>query len=276
MYILSFYIFWGVIIFLFGMIFGLDLNSFNEWSFYLLGFVSLLIGAVLSFSLQLGILSLVGSIRKNAGFENKFNHKFANSWLNFCMHILRVKVITTGKENIPDGKFVLICNHQENYDIMVMKPIFPNHQINFIAKESLMNVPVIGKWIALLGNIPISRYADRSAAQTIVKGIKQVRGGMSMGIFPEGRRSFGNELIDFKPGAFKLAMKPKADILIATIYNFSNILKDYPYKKQKVYVHIHELLEYEDYQELSSIELAKKVKGLIQIQLDEFKDVYSK
>ena len=190
------------------------------------------------------------------------------------MHLLRVKVIVTGKDNIPERNFVFISNHQENYDIMVLKPIFKNHPISAIAKESIISVPIIGKWILLLGNIPISRYADRRAAQTIVKGIKQVKSGIPMGIFPEGRRSFSNKMIDFKPGAFRLAMKPKADILIITLYNFSNILKDYPFRKQKVYVHIHEIMKYEDYQELSSIDLAAKVKGIIQEKLDDFEKIY--
>lgn len=276
MYIFSFYLVWVLITYFFGWLFKLDFNSFNEPKFYLLGIVSLLLGVILSFALQLGLLSLMGSLRKGKDIQNKFNHRFANAWLDLTLHILRVKVITSGKENIPKEKFVLVGNHQENYDIIVLKPIFKSHTINFIAKESLIGVPVIGKWIVLLGNIPISRYADRSAAESIVKGIRQVRKGNSMGIFPEGRRSFGNKLIDFKPGALKLAIKPKADILVVTIYNFSNILKDYPFKKQKVYVHVHELLKYEDYKELSSIELAKKVKGIIQIQLDKFDEKYKK
>jgi len=275
MYIFSFYLIWIIISYLLFNLFGLDFYSFNEVRFYLLSLVSLISGAVLSFILQLTILSLVGSIRKGTSFESAFNHNFANSWLNFIIHLLRVKVIISGKENIPNHKFVLIGNHQENYDIIILKPIFKKNKINFIAKESLMTVPIIGKWIILLGNIPISRYADRSAAESIVKGIKQVKAGMTMGIFPEGRRSFGNKLIDFKPGAFKLAMKPKADILIVTIFNFSNVLKGYPFKKQKVYVHIHELLKYEDYKALSSIELAQKVKREIQAQLDKFEKQYN-
>ena len=270
MYIFSYYFFAALITFLFGWIFNLDFNSFNEISFYLLGFASIILGFLFSFAIQLGILSLVGSIRKGTSFDSKFNHRFANSWLDLTLHILRVKVITSGTENIPNEKFVLVGNHQENYDIIVLKPIFKYQTINFIAKESLIGVPVIGKWITLLGNLPISRYADRSAAETFVKAIKQVRNGMTMGIFPEGRRSFGNKLIEFKPGAFKLAIKPKTDILTVTIYNFSNILKDYPFKKQKVYVHVHKLLKYEEYKDLSSQELAAKVKATIQIQLDIF------
>ena len=195
MYILSFYLFWAIFTFLFGIIFGLDFNSFNELSFYIFGFLCLLIGVILSFLLQLGALSLVGSLRKGTKIDSKFNHRYANALLDLAMHLLRVKVIVTGKDNIPERNFVFISNHQENYDIVVLKPIFKNHPISAIAKESIISVPIIGKWILLLGNIPISRYADRRAAQTIVKGIKQVKRGIPMGIFPEGRRSFSNKIL---------------------------------------------------------------------------------
>lgn len=271
MFILSFYLFLGGYTYLLGWLFGLDFNSFTDPIFYLLGIVALLIGFILSFFTQLGILSLVGEFRKGTKFDNKFNHDFGNSLLNLGRHLLRVKVIVTGRENIPKGNFVFISNHQENFDIIILKPIFKDHPLNFIAKEALTKFPIFGKWIKLLGSIFISKFADRSAAESIVRGIRQVKEGMPMGIFPEGKRSFSNEMIEFKPGAFKLAMKPKADILIGTIYNFAKIFKKFPFKKLKVYVHIHEILKYEDYQELNSQELSEKVKAIIQIKLDDYK-----
>lgn len=275
MYILSLYLVWVLVTYLLGLLFGLDFHSFNELNFYFLGLLSILLGFIISIFVQLNILSIVGRLRMGTKLDSKFNHQFANSFLNLGTHLLRVKVKVTGRENIPKKEnFVLVSNHQENYDIVILKPIFKNHPINFIAKESLMKAPYIGRWIGILGNIPISRYADRSAAESIVKGIRQVRNGMSMGIFPEGRRSFGNELIDFKPGALKLAMKPKADVLIVTLYNFCNVLKNYPFKKQKLYVHIHELMKYEEYEGLSSQELSSKVKSIIQKQLDKFTEMY--
>jgi len=274
MYTLSLYLFWILFTYLLSSLFGLDFNSFNELRFYLLGLVSLLFGLIISIAIQLSILSIIGRLRMRSKLGSKFNHKLVNSFLNLGTHLIRVKVKVTGKENIPKGNFVLVSNHQENYDIIILKPIFKNHPLTFISKESLMNTPFIGRWIKILGNIPISRYADRSAAESIVKGIKRVKSGMPMGIFPEGRRSFGNELIDFKPGALKLAMKPKADILVVTLYNISNVFKNYPFKTQKLYVHIHKLMKYEEYEVLSSKELAEKVKGLIQIQLDKFEEMH--
>ncbi len=271
MFTLSFYIFLVGYTYLFGWLFNLDFNSFNNPIFYLLTIVSLLIGLILSFITQIIILEVLGRLRRNTPFDSKFNHKVANALLRFGAHLLRTKVIVTGKENIPKSKFVLISNHQENWDIMILKPIFRNHTLNFIGKETLRKLPVLGKWIVLLGNIFISKYADRSAAESIVKGIRQYKSGNPMGIFPEGKRSFGNELIEFKAGAFKLAMKPKADILIATQYDTCKILKKFPWKRYKVYVHIHPLVQYSEYEGMNSHEVSDLIRGKIQAQLDVFK-----
>ncbi|MBU1020844.1 MAG: 1-acyl-sn-glycerol-3-phosphate acyltransferase, partial [Firmicutes bacterium] len=212
MFIFIFYSFWVSYSAIIGYLFSLLFVGFTNPLLYVLFVLSILLGFILSFISILVITSILGEFRKGKDTLDPFNHQFARSLLTLANHLLRVKVIVTGRENIPEGKFVFFANHQENEDIIILKPIFKNHPINFIAKESLINMPVIGKWIVLLGNIPISKYADRSAAESIVKAIKEFNHGNPMGIFPEGKRSFMNEMIEFKPGAFKLAMKPKADI----------------------------------------------------------------
>lgn len=269
MFIFIYYTLLLVYGYLFTLLFHVNFTDWSNPISYLLIIASLLIGVILSFVTIVLFLALLSPFRKNKPYENKLNHAIINSVLAFALHFFRVKVIVTGRENIPkDKNFVLVGNHQENWDIVVLKPIFKDVTINFIAKEALSKVPILGPWITLLGSIYISRFADRSAAESIVKGIKQVRNGTSMALFPEGRRSFSNELLDFKAGAFKLAMKPKADILIATQYNTCTIFKKIPWKRYRVYVHIHPLYSYEEYKDKKSIEIAEIVKGRIQKQLD--------
>lgn len=272
MFIFIYYVFTVLYTLLFALLFNLDFtNPSNPW-LYILLVLFILISFVISFLTQILIVEIVGLLRRNKDIDDKFNHRFANSLLSLGLHLLRVKVIVSGKENIPspDKNFVLISNHQENYDIIVLKPIFRYHILNFIAKEALTRMPIFGRWIAVLGNVFISRNADRSAAESIIKGIRNYKKGTSMGIFPEGKRSFHNEMIEFKSGAFKLAMKPKADILIATQYNTCNILKSIPWKRYRVYVHVHPLMKYEEYEGLNSHEVSAKTKAIIQEQLDKF------
>lgn len=271
MYTFSFYFFWGGFTFLFSYIFGVTESSFDTVGPYLLVVLFIFLSLPITFYIQLLIMWVWAKFRKNTDTLNMNNHLYGNSLLRLIQHLLRLKVIVSGKENIPEGKFVFVGNHQENYDIIALKPIFTKHPINFIAKEALFKVPFLGSWMVILGNVPISRQADRSAAESIIKGIRKYKYGHPMGIFPEGKRSYSNEMIDFKAGAFKLAIKPKADILIGTLYNLGDIFKTFPYKRHKAYIHFLPVLKYEDYKDLNSIELAQKVKGIIQVQLDKFK-----
>lgn len=271
MYTFSFYFFWGVFTFLFSWLFGITDSSFTTVSSYLLLILSIIIALPMTLYIQLLIMFFWGKIRKNTDSLNMLNHRFGNSLLRLSQRLLRLKVVVSGKENIPEGKFIFVGNHQENYDIIALKPIFNDHPLNFIAKEPLFTTPFLGPWLNILGNVPIGKVANRSAAESIIKGIKKYKYGHPMGIFPEGKRSYGNEMIEFKPGAFKLAMKPKADILIGTLYNLDKIFRTFPYKRHKAYIHIHPVLKYEDYKDLNSIELSHKVKGIIQEQLNKFK-----
>lgn len=273
MFIFIYYVFIALYMYLFSLLLNVDLTNFtNPWLYvFLIGFF--LISAILSFATQIFFVWIFG-FRPNNGYKDKFNHKFANSLLSLALHIMRVKVIVSGKENIPapEEKFILMGNHQENYDIIILKPIFKKHIVNFVAKEALTKFPIIGKWIEMLGNVFISREVDRSAAESIVKSIKHYEDGICMGIFPEGKRSFKNEMIRFRPGALKLAIKPKADILIATQYDTCTIFKKFPWRRYRVYVHIHPLLKYEEYEGMKSQELAAHVKAIIQKQLDAFNE----
>lgn len=256
----------GTFLFLFGVV---DFAYNTIWFYF--GIVgALIIGFVGAISMTLLFMKVSAVFRKNKPIDNKFNHHIANSLLLLAQKLLRVKIIVSGRENIPKKPFVLVANHQENYDVIVLKPIFKDLPLDFIAKEAVFNIPIIGEWIKILGNVPITKEADRAAAEAIIKGIRLYKKGMPVGIFPEGRRSFSNEMIPFKAGAFKLAMKPKADLLILTQYNVSNTFKGWPFKKQKIHAHIHPIMPYESYKEKNSQELSDDVKKIIQAQLDVF------
>ncbi len=230
------------------------------------------LGLLSAFVIFLLIFSLIGYSIRSIDAHNMKRHRFVNWVLRIAFNLLNVKLVVTGKENIPKKgeKFIFVCNHQENYDIMAIKPVLKDHPLNFIAKKEVFSWPVLGHWIKVLGNIPIAREADRSAAESIVKGIKLYQSGIPMAIFPEGKRTFSNTMTQFKPGAFKLATKPKADILVGTIYDFPMVFKGWPIIRQKIYLHFHPLLTHDTYQDMNTIQLSDYVKRMIQNKLDDY------
>lgn len=197
-------------------------------------------------------------------------HRLAMGMMRLVLRLLRVKLHVSGTENIPSNPFILIGNHQSNYDIMAIKPFIKDQPLIFIAKRELFGWPIIGPYVRLLGNVPINRMTSRSAIESIITGIKRYKDGYPVAVFPEGKRSHSNTMIDFKPGAFKLATKPQAPILVTSIYNFYKVWQGWPFKTIHAYLHFHPLIQPETYRNKNTQELSKNIKSMIQDKLDEF------
>ena len=110
-----------------------------------------------------------------------------------------------GVENIPSTKGVIIAaNHISLWDPPLIGTFLPR-KINFMAKEELFDIPIIGYIIKRLNAFPVKRgTADRVA---IKKAISLLKSGECLGLFPEGTRSKDDRLLEFKPGAKIIAEK---------------------------------------------------------------------
>jgi len=245
-----------------------------EWMTLLYGLITFIAGLIIAIVVIVIILMTYGRFQKTYDPMNQRNHAFIDSLIALVKHILRVKVEVTGEENIPkDKNFILVSNHQENYDIILLKPFFKGRPMVFIAKQSLFNIPLIGRLAKIMGNVPIYRESDRSAVESIIKGIKIYKQGAIVSIFPEGTRSRQQSMGPFKAGAFKLAMKPKADILVSTLYNVHNVFKWWPFKRQVIKIHFHPVMTYEDYKDLNTQALSNHIRDMIQNQIETFNEL---
>ncbi len=185
----------------------------------------------------------------------------------------RTNLQVTGKENLPrNWNFVIYSNHIEYGDPMFIMQAYKDYPVGFIAKDPLFKYPILRNLMYGTGCIPITRFADRSALESIVKAIKQVKDGQPMGIFPEGKRTYSNDLIEFKPGAFKLAQKAKADISPVCLYNMHELSKKWRIWPTKVYLHVLPIIKYEDYKDMDSVELSKKVYDVVNEQMNKYKN----
>ena len=119
-------------------------------------------------------------------------------------------------ENVEQGKpTVYTYTHCSNIEALVISaysPIMPK----FIFKRELMlMLPPLFILAWGLGHIPINR-GDRAQAFSALDGaVAKLRSGRSVGIFPEGTRSYTGELQEFKKGAFYMA--EKADVSVTPV-----------------------------------------------------------
>lgn len=187
--------------------------------FYLCMLISLLIASI--FRIKVKFLTSKGDIAK----RQEFIHKVTYIWSNFIMKVSGAKVNIVGLDNIPKDKTILfISNHQSNFDIPLLLSSIDIPK-GFIAKKELANWPFISTWMKYMNCIFMDRDNLRKSAESIVEGINLLRSGYSMIIFPEGTRSKGKPVDEFKGGSFKLATKSKCPIVPLTINGTYKLLE---------------------------------------------------
>jgi len=149
--------------------------------------------------------------------QRRFGYYVSSNWARFLLLTAGVKVAVKGLENIPSQETVLfISNHQGNFDIPVLFSCL-KRPVGFLAKVELARVPVLHSWMPKLGCVYIDRGDPRQAVGAVQQCIEVLKNGQSMVIFPEGTRSRGPVMGEFKKGSMRLAEKAGVPIVPVTI-----------------------------------------------------------
>lgn len=138
-------------------------------------------------------------------------------WIEGLIAAYGLQFQVTGRENIPEGPCVFIANHQAYFDVMALAKALEDKQMGLIAKSEFNKVPYMSSWVLRLRGLFIDREDARSSLKTINEGVEILKDGFSLVIFPEGKRSCGEGMDEFKPGSFKLATKAKVPVVPITI-----------------------------------------------------------
>jgi len=224
--------------------------------------------------IMLGITSLYIEVfyqlvAKRKPINSKLMHFLANQLLAIPLHATNTRIKVIGRENLPeDPGFSIYSNHTSMMDIPVFMCSLRKYPIGFLAKQVVADVPVLGKWIIPLGSVMIDRSNDRKAAESIIQVIKHVKNGSTMVVFPEGTRTHKiGEMIEFKSGSFRVALKSKAPLVPVTIIkplNFKSV--KWPFVK-RISIVIHKPLPYDEFRGMNSLDLSNKVKAIIKTSL---------
>jgi 1-acyl-sn-glycerol-3-phosphate acyltransferase len=131
--------------------------------------------------------------------------------------LLGVRLTVIGREHLPkDSPFVIVANHQSYLDIIIMLVAIPQ-KIAFVAKEELLNIPILGWDIRSQGHIAINREQGMRAARQLKEIAEATHMGKSLLLFPEGTRSIDGQVGPFKRGAFQLALDANVPIIACSI-----------------------------------------------------------
>ena len=183
---------------------------------------------------------------------------------DWAMTALRVKINFKGMEKFPDEPFVLVSNHISNFDPVVVLAKVKGRKIAFISKPSNFKIPVAGPYTHNAGFLAIDRQNAIKAMRTIKRAAELVVSEqMIMVIYPEGTRSKTGELLEFKEGAFLLAKRAKAPVVVITTKGTNQIAKRMILKATKVDLEVIEVIDKETVQDMKLSDLSVHVRESI-------------
>ena len=145
-------------------------------------------------------------------------------WSKCMCALLFITVEVKNKEYIdPKTSYVFVANHQGAFDIFSIYG-FLNHRFKWMMRKGLQNIPLIGLACHCAGHIMVDKSSPAKLKQTMETAEKRLKGGTSLVIFPEGRRSNDGKLQPFKKGAFKLALEFNLPVVPITIDGSYNVM----------------------------------------------------
>ena len=174
-----------------------------------------------------------------------------------------------GLENVPQDQPVLVVsNHQSNMDIPVLLG-YLNKPIGFVSKAEIKKFPLVSKWMELMNCVFMDRSNRRQSLQAIKDGIEILKQGHSIVIFPEGTRSKGGEMEEFKAGSFHLAVKAGVAILPVTLDGTYKMFEanGHQMKPAHATITISKPITPEQYESMDIKELAKYTQEVVASQL---------
>ncbi len=189
-----------------------------------------------------------------------YNRRYANEygfgrslWYKIFLYTVAVPFFCifydykiSGQENLPkenkNAKYIFTGNHVSIFDPFLI-PFATKRLMAWMAKKELFNpAEKFSKLIISLGAFAVDRTKPEIATFKTVRDIFTTK--WALGVFPQGGTRPYGKLDEIKRGFAVIAKNAKADIVPVAIADFSGYPKLFPFKRQKVSLHICKPISY--------------------------------
>jgi 1-acyl-sn-glycerol-3-phosphate acyltransferase len=123
-----------------------------------------------------------------------------------------------GLEHIPaQGAAIVASNHLSFSDSLFMPLVVPR-RVAFLAKSDYFTGSGVKGWLTRVffrgvGQVPIDRSGGKASEAAIRAGLRVLRRGDLLGIYPEGTRSPDGRLYRGKTGVARMALEAKVPVI---------------------------------------------------------------
>lgn len=168
-----------------------------------------------------GSVSLLVSLVDKSG---RVQHRIAQMWARISVWASGARLTVVGAENLRmEGPVVFAANHTSYMDTPVVFSSLPN-QFRILAKIELWRVPFIGWYLSRSGQIPIDTANPRATVSSLSVGVKALKAGMPIFVFPEGGRTPDGEVQTFMNGATFLAIRAQVPLVPLALIGVYDLL----------------------------------------------------
>lgn len=183
----------------------------------------------------------------------------------------RITIDAHGVDNIPKKPgFLFYPNHQGLYDVLAIIQACPI-PFSVVIKKELKSIPFLKQVFACLKAYALDREDVKQSMRVIMQVTEEVKKGRNYLIFAEGTRSKkGNQLLDFKGGSFKCAVKSKCPIVPVALIDSYKSFDTNSIERITVQVHFLKPIPYEEYKDMKTVEIAAEVKHRIEAVIREY------
>jgi 1-acyl-sn-glycerol-3-phosphate acyltransferase len=124
----------------------------------------------------------------------------------------------TGEENVPaEGGVILASNHLSFSDSIFL-PLVVRRRVTFLAKSDYFTGRGVkgrlkASFFRGVGQLPLDRSGGGSSDAALATGLRLLRSGQVLGIYPEGTRSPDGRLYRGKTGVARMALETKVPVI---------------------------------------------------------------
>lgn len=218
---------------------------------------------------------MIPKMRYQADHPEQFSEEERYELARHCVRLLKgtgvIRTKAYGIENLPEeGGYIMYPNHQGKYDALGIVHTH-NKPCSIVMDQAKSHTILVREFIDLIGGKRLDKKNIRQALGVINEVAKEVKEGKRFILFPEGGYSFNNHNVlgEFKPGCFKIALKSHMPIVPVALVDSYRVFNSYWIGPVKTQVHYLAPIYYDEYKDMSTIQIAAMVKNRIQQKLDE-------
>ncbi|MBO5869029.1 MAG: 1-acyl-sn-glycerol-3-phosphate acyltransferase [Oscillospiraceae bacterium] len=210
------------------------------------------------------LLVIMGTADKTKKQEedSKLYRWVLHKTIDMLLSLLGVRIHTKGfEQKLPEGRFMLVCNHLHDIDPVMLLRLFPKSQLAFIGKREVEGMFLAGAFLKKTLGQFVNRENDREALKSILECIRLIKEDKcSVAVFPEGYIKQDRLLRTFRPGVFKIAQKANVPIVVCTLQDTHKALGSVmKLKGADIQLHLVGILPAEELVGVTTVDIAGRV-----------------